>query len=114
LELAPSFSPKVRAAVLGALCSRPEWARLFLEAVDAGGIRKEQVTSSNLLAIQGLHDAGCDALLNRHWSRLKQSSAENEATVAQVRKLLAGGKGDASIGRDIFKTTCAVCHTLNK
>ena len=34
--------------------------------------------------------------------------------MAQVRKLLTTGKGDAEAGHAIFKTSCAVCHTLSK
>jgi putative heme-binding domain-containing protein len=114
LELAPESSQKVRAAVFAALCSRPPWARLLLDAVDAGSIKKEQVSPSNLLAIQGLRDAACDAVLNKHWSQLKPSSAEKEARILQVRKLLASAKGSAEAGRDIFKAMCATCHTFLK
>ena len=34
--------------------------------------------------------------------------------MAQVRKLLTTGKGDAEKGHETFKTMCAVCHTLGK
>ncbi len=114
LELAPTMAVKPRAVALAAMCSRASWAKLLLAAVDAGGVKKEQLTSANLLTIQGLHDAACDALLAKHWSTLKQSSAAKEARVAQVRKLLSTGKGDAEAGHAIFKTSCAICHTLGK
>jgi putative heme-binding domain-containing protein len=114
LELAPAMSAKPRATAIAAMCSRTSWARLLLAAVDAGGVKKEQLTSANLLAIQGLHDAACDALLAKHWSTLRQSSAAKEARIAQVRKLLSTGKGDAEAGHAIFKTSCAVCHTLGR
>ena len=114
LELAPTMAVKARATAFAAMCSRASWARLLLAAADEGGVKKEQLTSANLLAIQGLHDAACDALIAKHWSTLKQSSAAKEARVAQVRKLLTTGKGDAEAGHAIFKTSCAVCHTLSK
>ena len=114
LELAPTMSAKPRAVALAAMCSRASWAKVLLAAVDAGGVKKEQLTSANLLTIQGLHDAACDALLAKHWSTLKQSSAAKEARIAQVRKLIGTGKGDAEAGHAIFKTSCAVCHTLGR
>ena len=114
LELAPTMAVKPRAVALAAMCSRAAWAMVLLAAVDAGGVKKEQLTSANLLTIQGLHDAACDALLAKHWSTLKQSSAAKEARVAQVRKLITTGKGDAESGHAIFKTSCAICHTLNR
>ncbi|MEO6742710.1 MAG: c-type cytochrome, partial [Chthoniobacteraceae bacterium] len=114
LELAPTMAAKARTVAFAAMCSRASWARLLLAAADAGGVKKEQLTSANLLAIQSLHDAACDALIAKHWSMLKQSSAAKEARIAQVRKLLTTGKGDAEAGKTVFKTMCAVCHTLNK
>ena len=114
LDLTPAMTAKPRAAAVAAMCSRASWARQLLAAVDAGGVKKEQLTSANLLTIQGLHDAACDALLAKHWSTLKQSSAAKEARIAQVRKLLSAGKGDAEAGHAIFKTTCAICHTLGR
>ena len=114
LELAPAMPVKARTVAFAAMCSRASWARVLLAAADAGSVKKEQLTSANLLAIQSLHDAACDALISKHWSTLKQSSAAKEARVAQVRKLLTTGKGDAEAGRTIFKTMCAVCHTLNR
>ncbi len=114
LEFVPAMPAKTRAVVLAAMCSRAPWACLLLAGVETGGVKKEQLTSANLLAIQGLHDAACDALLAKHWSTLKQSSAAKEARVAQVRKLISTGKGDAEAGHAIFKTSCAVCHTLGR
>jgi len=114
LDLAPTMAAKPRAVALGALCSRASWAKILLTAVEAGGMKKEQLTSANLLTIQGLHDAACDALLTKHWSTLKQSSAAKDARIAQVRQVLVKNKGDAESGHAIFKATCAVCHTLGK
>ena len=114
LELAPTMPVKARTVAFAAMCSRATWSRLLLAAADAGTVKKEQLTSANLLAIQSLHDAACDALIAKHWSTLKQSSAAKEARVAQVRKLLTTGKGDAEKGHETFKTMCAVCHTLGR
>jgi putative heme-binding domain-containing protein len=114
LELAPTLPAKARATAFAAMCSRASWARLLLAATESGTVKKEQLTSANLLAIQGLHDTECDALIAKHWSTLKQSNDAKEARIGQVRKLLSGAKGDAEKGHETFKTMCAVCHTLNK
>ncbi len=114
LDLAPKMAVKPRASAIAAMCSRAPWAKVLLAAVETGGVKKEQLTSANLLTIQELHDPACDALLAKHWSTLKQSSAAKDARVAQIRKLIATGKGDAELGHATFKATCAVCHTLNR
>lgn len=113
LALSVDSSPELRAAAQSALSSRVVWARQLLEAVDAGRLKKEQVPIANVLAIQGFKDAGCDALIQKHWGRLTRSSEEKERQIVQVRESLAAGKGDAPSGRAIFQRSCANCHTLN-
>ena len=113
LELSVNSNPELRAAAQTALSSRVSWARQFLGAVDGGQLKKEQIQIANVLAIQGFKDAPCDALIQKHWGRLTRSSAEKERQVAQVRELLAAGKGDVQPGRAIFQRSCAPCHALN-
>ena len=113
LDLYPGFSGKLRDTAQAALASRPDWSRRLLAAVDEGQLKKEQISIANLLAITAFKDAASDALIKKHWGRLTKSSEEKEAQIAKVRKLLAGAKGDAKAGQEIFKLACAVCHTLN-
>ena len=114
LELSPRLSTKARAVTFAAMSSRGPWARLLLQAVDSGAVKKEHLTSANLLSIQGLHDAPSDALLAKHWSSLKQSTQEKEARITGIRKLLTRTKGNAEAGHAIFKTLCATCHTFGR
>ncbi|MBI3874787.1 MAG: c-type cytochrome, partial [Verrucomicrobia bacterium] len=113
LAVYPALSANLRTAVQGSLSSRVAWARALLEAVDTGALKKEQVSTANLLAIQGFKDAACDTLLKKHWGRLTKSSEEKEAQIAKVRGLLKTGRGDEKSGHEVFKLVCAVCHTLN-
>ena len=112
LELYPSLSGGLRDLARSVLCSRASWSRLLLEAVAQGAMAREQVPVANLLAIQNHHDARCDELIKKHWGNLKQSSEEKDKQIANVRKLLATGKGDPQAGRALFQQTCAACHTL--
>jgi putative heme-binding domain-containing protein len=113
LELAANTNPELKTAAQAALGSRVAWARQLLEAVKAGRLKKEQIPIACVLAIQGFKDAACDALIQKHWGRLKHSSEEKEQQVARVRVLLTSGKGDAQNGRAIFQRSCASCHALN-
>ena len=114
LDLYSGFPAKLRDTAQAALASRPDWSRRLLAAVDEGQLKKEQISIANLLAITAFKDAASDALIKKHWGRLTKSSEEKEAQIAKVRKLLAGPKGDAKVGQEIFKLACAVCHTFNK
>ena len=114
LDLYPGFSGKLRDTAQAALASRPDWSRRLLAAVDEGQLKKEQISIANLLAITAFKDATSDVLIKKHWGHLTKSSEEKEAQIAKVKKLLAGAKGDAKAGHEVFKLACAVCHTLNK
>ncbi|NBV86405.1 MAG: dehydrogenase, partial [Verrucomicrobia bacterium] len=113
LDLYPEMSPKLRAAAVGMLSSRVEWALPLLEAVEAGHVKKEQVPPTALLTIQGFNNSRCEALISKQWGRLRQSSAEKDRKMADVRKLLASGAGDLAEGRKVFQMVCSTCHTLN-
>jgi putative membrane-bound dehydrogenase-like protein len=113
LELHAEFSGRLRAAAQAILASRSAWARLLLESVDKGQLKKEQIVTASLLAIAGLRDPQCDGWIQKHWGRLTRSSLEKEAQIAKSRALLASGKGDPKAGRELFTLLCASCHTLN-
>ncbi len=111
LELLPNLSTKVRAAAINALSSRADWARSMLDLVDRGQLKKEQVAVSNLLSIQKFGDPQCDALVKKNWGSLRASSEEKEQLIKNLRVTIAR-PGDAAKGHELFKATCAVCHTL--
>ncbi len=111
LDLIPTFSAAVRAAGIAALSSRADWARALLELVDRGDVRKEHVSIGNLLAMQKLGDPQIDKLIKKNWGNLRASPKEKEDLIQNLRVTLAK-PGDAAKGRELFKTMCAVCHTL--
>ncbi len=112
LDLFPKFSAKVRAAAITALSSRADWARSLLDLVDRGDVKKEQVSVSNLLAMQKLGDPPTDKLIKKHWGNLRASTEEKEELIKNLRLAVTRPGGDAAKGRDLFKVSCAVCHML--
>jgi putative heme-binding domain-containing protein len=112
LDLFASFTTKVRAAGITALSSRADWARSLLELVDRGELKKEQVSVGNLLAMQKLGDPQIDKLVKKNWGNLRASTQEKEELIKNLRVTIAK-PGDAAKGHELFKTICAVCHTLN-
>jgi putative heme-binding domain-containing protein len=111
LDLLPQLGTKVRTAAVTALSSRADWARSLLELVDRAQLKKEHVSVGNVLAIQKLADPQCDALIKKHWGSLRASPQEKEDLIKNLRVTLAK-PGDAAKGHELFKATCAVCHTL--
>jgi putative heme-binding domain-containing protein len=113
LHLFPGAGPKLRAALIGAVTRRAEWARAFLQLVSAGEVKRETLTPGDLFALQSLHDDQVDALVKKNWGSLRTSSQAKEQMITNVRKLLAAHLGDAEKGHALFTTRCAICHTLN-
>jgi putative heme-binding domain-containing protein len=113
LEQLPKASSAVRATIAASLSRRADWARALLEKVDRGEVKKEVLAPPNLLAIQNLGDPVTQKLIQKNWGNLRPSSQAKEYKIGQVRKLVGPGKGSPEKGHEIFKATCAVCHTLN-
>jgi putative heme-binding domain-containing protein len=105
-------SAKVRSAGVSALSSRADWARSLLALVDRGELRKEQVTVGNLLAMQKLGDSQVDALIKKHWGNLRASDKEKEDLIKNLRVAISRPGAQPEKGHELFKTMCAVCHTL--
>jgi putative heme-binding domain-containing protein len=106
------FSPSIRRNAVAVLMRRGEWAMALLDAID-----KQQISKGDL---------GPD-----HWSQLKQNpnravarraermaeitaavSADREAIVKKLLPL-AQEHGDSALGKAVFTTQCANCHTIN-
>lgn len=113
LHLFPTAGPKLRAALIGAVTRRAEWARAFLELVGRGDVKRETLTPGDLFALQSLHDDQVDALVKKNWGSLRTSSQAKQQMITNVRKLLAAHLGDSEKGHALFTTRCAICHTLN-
>ncbi len=111
IDAMPGFSSKVRAVAITALSSRADWARSLLELVDRTQVKKEQVSVGNLLAMQKLGDPQLDQLIKKHWGSLRASPKEKEDLIKNLHMIIAR-PGDAAKGRELFKVTCAICHTL--
>ena len=108
----PKCTPAVRRVEITTLLRRVEWANALLDAVEAGNIRPTDIA-------------------REHWSQL--ASNPNQALAQRAQKLSAAGgaisadraeivqkllplakeAGSPSRGQEVFKATCAVCHTFN-
>jgi putative heme-binding domain-containing protein len=112
IDVLNGASAKVRSAGIAALSSRADWARSLLALVDRGELRKEQVTVGNLLAMQKLSNPQLDALIKKHWGNLRASDKEKDALIKNLRVAISRPGAEPAKGHELFKTMCAVCHTL--
>jgi putative membrane-bound dehydrogenase-like protein len=109
------FHPSERGAVIETLASRPSFAGALLEEIAAGRIPRADVTPFHARQIRSFNDAGLTKRLAEVWGQLRDSPAEKQKFIAELKTKLqpaALAAADRSAGRVVFNTACASCHTL--
>jgi putative membrane-bound dehydrogenase-like protein len=109
----PRMSVRLRAGARTLLLGRKRWALAFLEAVDYGVCRADEVTLADLRPVALYKDARLDDLVRKHWGAVHAATPEEK--LAEVRRLnndVRAGPGDAQNGRQLFRQHCATCHRL--
>ena len=113
IERYPQLTEQVRARVRQVCLSRKTWAHTILEQVECGKLAASDFTAEQLRVVALHEDENLNALVRKHWGRLSGGTAEEK--LAEMRRLnndLNAGPGDLARGQDVFKRTCALCHTL--
>jgi putative membrane-bound dehydrogenase-like protein len=113
IDLYAKATSATRARIQNVLVSRPNFALAMLKAVDAGRIPPKDVPLDMLRRMAAHKHDAIDKLLAKHWGRIAPEPAGEK--IARIRNLFARIKeapGDIAKGKEIFKTTCAPCHTL--
>ncbi len=115
IALHPGAPPAVAAAALDLLAGRPAWALALLGAIDAGTIEAASVSESVVRRLR-LHREPplVEGVAQRFGAGPEPGSEEAAAAadVERIREVLAEGSGSPILGRTVFRTTCASCHTL--
>jgi putative heme-binding domain-containing protein len=96
------------------LAGRVEWARLFMDEVEATRIKARHVPSDVVRQLGLYRDAELDERVKKFWppASAKVGSAEKLAEMGRIKSVIAKGGGDAEKGKLTFTQRCAVCHTL--
>lgn len=109
------FHPSERLAVIETLASRPAFARPLLDEIAAGRIPRADVTPFHARQIRSFNDAALTQRLAEVWGQLRDSPADKQRFIAQLKAKLTPAvlaAADKSAGRVVFNTACATCHTL--
>ena len=95
------------------LASRPVWALALLHSVDAGTLNPELVSETGLRKML-LHDNGeIKQLVSKHWGSVAgASTAQMQAEVTRLTKLLNSASGNPKKGKPLFMKNCGKCHLL--
>jgi putative membrane-bound dehydrogenase-like protein len=113
LDLYAKASASTRARIQNVLVSRPTSSLALLQAIDSGRIPPKDVPLDTLRRMAAHKQDAIDKLLAKLWGRIAPEPAGEK--IARIRNLAARLKeapGDVVKGKELFKTTCATCHTL--
>jgi len=93
------------------LLSRATWTGDFLQLVEGGTLRAEDVPVSELRRVAQHRDEALDALVRKHWGNV--SGGTPEFLLAEMRRLnndLRAAPGDPVKGAALYTANCAQCH----
>ncbi len=110
-----SFHLVDRPALVSALVSRPSFAAALLDAIKDGKIPRADLSAFQARQITGFKDTVLGEKLKVTWGEIRESSAERQACIAKLKPALtkdALAKADLKLGRTLFTSLCATCHTM--
>jgi len=115
LALLADAPPTVRSAALGLLAGRPAWALALLGAIERGEVAPATVPPEAVSRLRLHAEPDLAAAVTRAFGPAPtpgSEAAEAAEDLARVTRVLADGSGSPILGRTVFRTTCATCHTL--
>lgn len=113
ITLAASKDFGIQQSALSALAGRADWTHAMLDAISAGkintvgfpiSVRRSLATSKD----KKIRDHAFDVL-----GAWKEASDDVKALIAAKRKVCLEGEPDLAMGKMLFTTTCATCHTFH-
>ncbi len=109
----PIASKDVQHRIRDVLFSRSGSALAFLQSVDAGKLKREDIPVDQLRRLSLHKDEQINTLVHKHWGNIGPGSSEEKlATMRRFNNDLRAGTGNPAAGKLIFEKTCAVCHLL--
>jgi len=102
-------------AVFAALTSRENWCFKLLDAVEAGKIRRDEISAIIARQIRSHRNQALDEKLGRVWGSLRDSSAEKIKSIETWKNRLTPNTlatADAAQGKTVFAKSCSSCHKM--
>ena len=95
------------------LASRSVWAVELLQAVDAGQLKTDDVSSTALKKILLHQDERILPLVEKHWGTVAGASTEEmKSELERLQSLLSTGSGNPKKGKVVYRENCGKCHRL--
>jgi putative membrane-bound dehydrogenase-like protein len=115
LDVYERLTPEERRDAVGALVSRPAYARRLLAAVREKLVPRGDLHAYHVRQVLELRDDALAQELREVWGEIRSTSADKQEQITHYRNLLTPRslrQADAGRGRSIYDKTCASCHRL--
>ncbi|MCA9027469.1 MAG: c-type cytochrome [Planctomycetaceae bacterium] len=109
------LDPEGQSDSINTLTSRPSYASALLVAVADGRINVSDISAYHARQMRSFQDPALDQELDRLWGTVRETSAEKQQMMADLRSQLDVeqlASADLSQGRVLFEKTCSTCHVL--
>jgi uncharacterized protein len=107
-----TFTPAVKRTAINVLMRRSEWTRTLLDAIENEEIAKADLAPEHWVQLKSNPSRRISGMANR-LAEVTAASSEERQQILDRLLPLAKEKGDAAHGKEVFKTSCAVCHAVN-
>lgn len=110
-----AFDAAARQDALQTLAARPAWGGALLDALEAGQIDRQEVTSFTIRQLLSLRDPKLAARVTKLWGEVRSTPADKAKQIADHKKRLTPevlARANRSAGRAVFEANCANCHRL--
>ena len=110
-----TFSADEKRDAIQTLASRPAFAAILLDAVEAGSVPRADLSAIVVRQISELKDEALSKRLANVWGAVRSTTGDKVTLIAKYKldfkpENLAGA--NLSNGRAVFTKTCAQCHML--
>jgi putative heme-binding domain-containing protein len=98
------------------LVARPAGALALLAAIDAGTLKKSEISAPLAAQLRNFRDPRIDTWIAVNWGSVRRSSSEKEKEIERHKKFLGTEAilaADVREGHGIFLQRCAACHKLH-
>jgi len=107
-----NFTPPTRRAAADVLVIRSKWSRALMAALENKVADPQDVSATARRALAKSSDATVVDHANRILGKYRATGDDKLKLIADKRKIVLAGEGDAKNGYEVTKRTCFVCHKL--
>jgi putative heme-binding domain-containing protein len=105
-----NYPPALRNEAINLLAGRKNWARALLTAVGDKSVPRTDLSDNTILRLRAFREEALNNQIETVWGKVRDTPADLNALIDQMRASLHEGKGSFDRGRAVFETQCAKCH----